>query len=137
MLLSAVMDELGTALDTIDGLRVYPYNAEKVMPPAAVVGWPDPLTYDATYGRGGDRVSMPLVVVVGRLDARTTRDRLAKYLDGTGAASVKATLESDDRTYTAFDSVRVTEARVLAYTIAGAEYFGAEFTLDIIGKGGA
>ena len=137
MLLSAVMDELGAALDTIAGLRVFPYNADTVMPPAAIVGWPDPLDYDKTYGRGGDQVTMPLIVIVGRLNQRTTRDRLAKSLDGAGAASVKATLESDARVYTAFDSLRVTTARVDSYTIGGIDYLGAEFTVDIIGKGGA
>lgn len=54
MNLAAVMDELGAALGTIPGLRVFPYWADRITPPAAVVGWPDPLTYDATMRRGSD-----------------------------------------------------------------------------------
>jgi len=135
MNIATVMDELGTALSTVDGLRVFPYSADKVTPPAAIVGWPDPITYDATMARGADQLDMLLFVLVGRLDARTSRDRLAVYLDGAGASSIKAAVEAG--TYTAFDSVRVQEARVEAMTVAGVEYLGAIFQLDLIGTGGA
>lgn len=128
-----VMDQLGTALEGIDGLRVFPYNADKVNPPAAVVAWPDPLTYDDTMARGADRMTLHLFVLVGRFDARTTRDRLSAYLDGSGASSVKAAVEGG--TYTACDSVRVTEATVDSYTSGGVDLLGADFTLDIYGRG--
>lgn len=135
MNIAAVMDELGTALEAVDGLRVFPYSADRIVPPAAIVGWPDPITYDATMARGADRLTAPLFVLVGRLDARTSRDRLAKYLAGAGDDSVKAAVEAG--TYTAFDSVRVQEARVDGFTVAGVEYLGATFQLDLIGTGGA
>jgi hypothetical protein len=133
MNLADVMDELGTALETIDGLRVFPYFADRIVPPAAVLAWPDPITYDETMGRGSDRETMHLFVMVGRFDARTTRDRLAQYLDGSGDTSIKAKVEGG--TYTAFDSVRVAEVSVDSYTSAGVELLGADFTLDIIGQG--
>lgn len=135
MNIADVMDELGTALDAVDGLRVFPYSADRITPPAAIVGWPDPITYDTTMARGADTLAVPLFVLVGRLDARTSRDRLAVYLDGSGSSSIKATVEAG--TYTAFDSVRVQEARVEAMTVAGVEYLGAIFQLDLIGTGGA
>jgi hypothetical protein len=130
-----VMDELGTVLATIEGLRTFPYNADRITPPAAIVGWPDPISYDATMVRGADRMTLPLIVVVGRYDARNTRTRLAKYLDGAGADSVKTVLEAAE--HTSFDSLRVTEARSDSYQIGGVEYLGAEFSLDIVGPGGS
>lgn len=133
MNLADVMDELGTALETIDGLRVFPYFADRIVPPAAVLAWPDPITYDETLGRGSDHITLPLFVMVGRFDARTTRDRLAQYLAGNGDASVKAAIESG--TYTALDSVRVASVTVDSYTSAGVELLGAEFSLDIVGRG--
>ncbi|HEX5120360.1 MAG TPA: hypothetical protein VFW65_34695 [Pseudonocardiaceae bacterium] len=128
-----VMDELGTALETIDGLKVFPYYADRLVPPAAVLAWPDPLAYDDTMVRGSDRVTLHLFVMVGRFDARTTRDRLSQYLDGSGDASVKAAVEGG--TYTALDTVRVVQATVDSYTSAGVELLGADFELDIYGRG--
>lgn len=133
MLLSAVMDDLGDALATIPGLRVSPYWADRVTPPAAVIGWPDPLTYDATHRRGGDRAELPLIVLVGKVDARTARDALAAHLDGSGPASVKAVVEAHEPT--AYDSARVTRAEVGVISVAGVEYLAATFYLDIIGTG--
>jgi hypothetical protein len=46
------MDDLGAALETIDGLRVFPYWADKIVPPAAIVGFPESLDFDETMGRG-------------------------------------------------------------------------------------
>lgn len=133
MNIADVMDEIGEALKTLDGLRVHPYWADSITPPSATVGWPDPLTYDAAYQRGADRFVLPLWVLVGRADARTSRDRMAKYLDGSGADSVKAAL--DGWTFTKCDSVTVTEATVGAITVGGTEYLGATFQVDIFGQG--
>lgn len=128
-----VMDELGVSLDTVDGLRVFPYSAGRVTPPAAMVLWPDPLDYDSTFARGMDRMTIPVVVLVGMLDARTSRDTLGKYLDGSGSHSIKAAVEAG--TYAACDTVRVMSAEVQAYTVAATTYLGAEFQVDVIGQG--
>lgn len=133
MNVASLMDELGAALETVDGLRVFPYSADKVSPPAAIVGWPDPLTYDATMARGADQLTLPVYVMVGRLDARTSRDRLALYLDGAGESSIKAAI--DGGTYTACDSARVASANVEALASGGVEYLGAVFDVEITGSG--
>ncbi len=133
MNLADVMDELGTALETVAGLRVFPYWADRITPPAAVVAWPDPVTYDATMARGMDTMTLHLFVMVGRYDARSTRDRLAQYLHGSGTTSIKKAV--DGGTYTSCDSVTVQSAIVDAYAVAGADVLGADFTLLIVGKG--
>jgi hypothetical protein len=129
------MDQLGTALETIDGLRVFPYNADRVTPPAAIVQWPDEIEYSATMRRGMDRMTLPVMVVVGRADARATRDVLAAYLDGSGASSIVAALEGG--TYTACDSVKVAGVPkgVEAVSIASVDYLAAEFVVEITGTG--
>lgn len=135
MNIASVMDEMGAALDTIGGLNIFPFSADRITPPAAIVGWPDPLTYDTAMRRGGDRLTMPVWVVVGKVDARAARDRLAVYLDSADAHSVKAALEA--ASYTACDSIRVTQATVDSLTIAGIDYLGAIFETDVLGPGGA
>jgi len=133
MNIADVMDELGTALETITGLRVFPYSATRVTPPAAIVGWPDPIEYDLTMGRGADQFTLPVFVLVGNVDARSARDALAVYLDGSATGSIKAAL--DGGTYTECDSVRVASASVDAITSAGVEYLGAVFQVEITGSG--
>lgn len=133
MNIADVMDELGAALSTVDGLRVHPYTADSPSPPAVMVLWPDPLDYDATFARGMDRMTLPVLVLVGALDSRSTRNQLARYLDGSGAHSIKAAIESG--TYTAFDTARVMNADISAWTVAATTYLGAKFSVDITGSG--
>jgi hypothetical protein len=133
MRLDDVMDQVATQLDTISGLRVTAFPADSVSPPAAIVSYPGTYTYDETYGRGMDRLSLPVVVVVGKPYDRSTRDNLAGYCDGSGSSSVKAVLESG--TYTAFSTVRVESVEFDVLTIAGTDFMAALFTLDIAGTG--
>lgn len=131
--LGSVMDDLGDALATIEGLRVFPYWADRVTAPAAIVGWPDPLTYDAAMTRGGDRVELPLMVLVGKVDARSSRDALSQYANGSGSSSVKAAIESHNAI--AYHSARVTRCEFGVMSVAGTEYLAATFLIDLIGTG--
>lgn len=131
--LAKVMDAVAAQLDTIPGLRVFAYPPDSLVPPAAVVSYPDTLTFDDTYGRGMDRLTLPVVVVVGRPSDRSTRDNLAVYCDGSGVASVKAVIEAG--AYADFDTVRVASIDFDAVTIGGTDYMAALFNLDIVGSG--
>jgi hypothetical protein len=132
--LAAVMDDIGEALESIDGLRVFPYWAESIAPPAAVVGWPDPLTFDSTMSRGSDEVEgVPVIVMVSKADARSARDQLAAYANGSGTRSVKAVIEA--HAATAYDSARVARAEFGVISVGGVEYLAATFSVDLIGQG--
>lgn len=131
MNLASVMAALATEVAKISGLRVYAYPADNVQAPAAVVGYPETYEFDQTYGRGSDRMTVPVFVMVGRVDDRTARDALGAYVDGSGSSSVKAKVEAG--TYTAMDSVRVTDVQFLAVTVAGVDYLAAQFSIDVFG----
>ena len=133
MNLADVMDEVAAKLDTIAGLRCFAYPADAVQPPAAIVSYPETITFDETYGRGMDRLTLPVVVVVGKPTDRSSRDALAAYCHGSGARSVKAVVEAG--TYTAFDTVRVTSIEFDVVVIAGTDYLAALFDLDVAGAG--
>ena len=133
MNLANVMEAISDRLDTIAGLRCFAYPPGTVTPPAAIVSYPEDITFDETYGRGMDRMSLPVVLVVGKVSDRTARDRLGAYCNGTGASSVKAVLESG--TYSAFHTVRVASIEFDVVSIAGVDYIAALFTLDIAGSG--
>jgi hypothetical protein len=72
--------------------------------------------------------------VTGDVDARSARDILAAYLDGSGSSSVKAAI--DGGTYAACDSARVTEARIEPVSIAGIPYLAAVVDVAVYGTGG-
>lgn len=134
MNLGAVMQEIADRIDTITGLRVYAYPPNSVAAPAAIVSYPDTYTYDATYGRGMDRIEdLPVVLVVGKVSDRASRDKITQFVDGSGAKSIKQVVESGS--YTQFHTVRVTAVTFDMVTIAAVEYLGATFTLDLAGQG--
>lgn len=137
--LAEVMDAIADRLKTITGppLRCFAYPPGTLTPPAAVVAYPDTYTFDATYGRGMDRMSLPVVLVVGKVSDRSARNQLAEYCAGEGARSVKAVLESDEDSYGVFDTVRVEDIDFDVATIGGTDYISAVFTLDIAGPGSA
>lgn len=131
--LADVMDEVAALLDTIPGLRVHAFPGQAVTPPAAVVSYPDEIVFDATYGRGMDRLTLPVVVVVGKPNDRAARAALAGYCNGSGASSVKTVLENS--TPTSFDTLRVVRVEFDTVTIAGTDYLAALFETDIAGSG--
>lgn len=135
--LGDVMDEIATQVRTISSLagRTHAHPVDTLTPPSAVVGWPEDYTFDATYGRGTDRMTLPLVVVVGRPSDRTLRDRLAGYCAGSGDESIKQVVEAG--TYTAFDVVTVQSIDFDIVQVGGADHLAALFSLDIAGPGTA
>lgn len=133
MNLDNVLGQMATQLDTIANLRVYDFPPDQVYPPCAIVSWPDTYTYDFTYGRGSDRMSVPVVVLVGKVSDRASRTNLAAYTDGSGASSVKAVLEAG--TYTAFHELRVESVDFDVVSVAGIDYAAALFTIDVVGTG--
>lgn len=137
MNIQTVMDEVAEALRSIGPLagRTYPWNAARVTPPAAVVDLPERVEYDLAYGRGSDKVTLSVMVVVGPPADRSTGERLTEYLSGSGALSVKAAVEG--RVYGACDHVTVTEAEVLVASFANVQYMAVQFTVEAVGKGGA
>lgn len=131
-----VMDELAEAVRSIPSLagRSYEYPNEDPPSPAALVAYPEQINYDVTGRRGSDDLNGPsIVVVVGQVTERATRDNAVGYAAGSGSESIKAAIESHN--YTSLDSVRVTACTFDTYTIADVTQLALVFSLDIIGSG--
>ena len=136
MNVKAVMDEIAGKLDTITGLRAFGYPVAKLPFPGAVVGLPDDIAFDQTYGRGSDAITLPVWVMVPLADVRAAVVQLLPYLDGSGAKSVKAKVDSTtSNTYSSCDTVTVTMAVPGPYTYNGVDTLGAEFTVTVTGSG--
>lgn len=128
------MDELAVELDTIDGLRVFAYPVDSPPSPAAVIGYPESLTFDTTMGRGVDMAVFPIFVLVGRVTDRSSRGLLGAYCDGSGAKSIKAVVEAREP-WVAMASVRVASVDFTVATVAGVDYLTAIFTVNVYGTG--
>lgn len=136
MNVTEVVAEIAEKLDTIPGLRVFPYAAGKVPVPAAIVGLPDEIAFDQTFGRGMDAMTLPMWVLLSQADIKSATDRLADYLNGSGSESVKAAVDSTNtNTYSACDTVTITSAVVGSFGSGGVDYLGAEFTVQVSGSG--
>jgi hypothetical protein len=135
MNLSDVADEIAAQLDTIAGLRCFAYQPETINPPTAIVLNPVPggIEYDQSYQRGMDRITLPLLLVVGAASNRSAQAAVRLFCDGSGAQSVKAVVEAG--TYTSLHTVRVTIGGIDGVTIGGQEYLAAFFDLDVTGQG--
>lgn len=122
------MDDLGTALATISGLRVFDFPPKSAQPPFAFVDMPDSVDFDLTLNRGSDRATFSVVVAVADVVDRAARDAIAAYAAGSGASSVKAVLEAA----TIGTSLRVVSVEFRPVTLAAGTYAGAIFEVDVV-----
>jgi len=130
-----VRDGLVTALDTIAGLNVAKWIGQSIRTPMAVVGWPQ-VTYDEAMGRGLDTWTVPIQVFVGLADNRTAVDTLEAYMDGAGATSIKAAVETDPTLGGACDDVRVSQLgetfEAQDTTSPSIVYLAAQWDVDVL-----
>lgn len=128
MNVSTVMAQIGVALDTISGLRVSAFPADNAQPPFALVDFPEAVEYDSAFQRGADEATFPVLIGVSRSSDRAAQAKLAAFMDGSGAMSVKAAIEAG----TVGDSVRVVRATPTEIVLANQPYFGALFEVHVI-----
>lgn len=123
---------LGTALDTITGLRAFDYVPDSLSPPAAVVE-PLEIDYDEAMRRGLDVYRAYILVIVGRMSDRSSQDRLDAYVTGSGSSSIKAALESDKTLGGACSTLQVTSARPREVVVSGVNMIAYRFEVTIYG----
>jgi len=133
MILADVIEELADRLRAITNIEVHPMPVGTVVPPAAVITYPDTVTFDETYGRGADDLTLEVHIVTGAMFDRDARDRLLAYANGAGDRSIKQRLEAGANV--TFDVVRVASVEFEPTKIAGVDYMAAVFTIEIAGQG--
>lgn len=129
--LAAVMAALGTRLETIPGVRIYPYPPDKVAVPAVLVSWPDGIDYDQTMAGGSDRVLVPVFVLVEPGQARTRVAELAQYTNRAGASSVKAALQAAPTLAGAAKTLRVVRSEFTTVEVAAVAYPAARLDVEV------
>ena len=123
---------IGTALDTIAGLRCFDYVPDSLAPPAAVVE-PLEIDYDESMNSGTQFYRAFILVIVGRMSDRSSQDRLDAYLTDTGATSVKAALEADRTLGGACATLQVASSRPREVVVSGVNMIAYRFEARIYG----
>lgn len=127
-----VVDELADKLDAITGLRVYRFPVDQVVAPAAIFGYPD-IEFDHSYGRGVDRMTVPVMVLIDRTWDRSTYERFSDLTAGSGAGSIKQAIQAGPNV--AYSTARASSVAFSAVSAAGLEYWAATFSVDVTGPG--
>lgn len=130
-----VAEELADKLATITDpeLRVYSFPPDALEAPAAVVGFPETITFDVAMGRGVDRMVVPIFVVIARTWDRSSAEQFGNLTAGSGPNSIKQAVQT--KPHVAFDTARVTSADRTVISVAGIEFWAATFLVDITGSG--
>ena len=125
---------IATNLATISGLRTSAFLPDLVNPPIAVVR-PDTISFDSAFARGLDTLEFVVLVIVGRVDERTSQARLDAYCDTSGDTSIKRAIESNRTLTGAVSDLRVTEMRnYTSLAIGDVSYLAAEFVVQVIAQ---
>jgi len=133
MIVMAVMKDIGNRLDTINPLRVHPYEADEISVPAGLISLPTLINYQTTYGSGVNTMTLDITVLVTKVDDRIRLEQIAPYADSEGPKAIAQVLETG--TYSAFDSIQVLSSRFAIVNIAGDDYLACIFSVEVIGTG--
>lgn len=128
-----MMDEIGDVAETIPGLHVYRWPADEISPPAAIVAYPS-MDLDAAFQRGLDRWTGALILLVDRVWDRSTRDQISPLVSGDGGGSIVEAFYAHDWQSCAYARPTGT-SEPDTISIAGVDYLGYVFELDIAGNG--
>jgi hypothetical protein len=136
--LFAVMAEIAVACRTLPNMsgRVAEWDVGSVTGNSMLVTLPEEIEFDLTYGRGLDKFSdMIVMLLLPRGNVRAAYKTMGPYVKGDGASSVKKALEA--YTYTTCDRAVVTRCGFDEVADrAGVSYLAAVFHLDVYGNGG-
>lgn len=133
--ITAVRLGLAEAANAIEDLNCYGFTPGQAPEPCFYVGRVE-IDWDSAMGRGMDDLTVYCRVFTGRADDEAGQASLNAYLKGSGPTSLKAALQADRTLGGACLTMRV--QRVDGYRMfehAGTEYFGAELTIAVHGRG--
>ena len=132
--LTQIRTDLATRLAAIPNLAVYPVIHDGMEPPCVVVGMPDPLEYNLTFGPTAGVYTIPLRLYVSRFDAELAQEALDEFIAPTGLTSVKRAVEDTTvAILSGWHTVTVTKVGEFgAYRLGDVDHLGCEFTTEVV-----
>lgn len=132
----SILDEITDKMSALPGVVAYAWDKSKITTtPAVLVGLPDRAQYRTSYSRRGKRLTVTVIVLVGKADDRAAQNNLLPFMENAGPMSVFLTLDSEFTDYTTCDDVTVVECEPDVFINSGIHYLGAEFTIDVTATG--
>lgn len=132
MNLKAIMAEISAALDPAlkeAGFSNFDYPKGSITAPAALLGYPERMKPHNTYNNGMWRITLPLIVVAGRVNEESAADLMGEICSDVGEKSITMIVEG--ASYTTLDAVTVEQIDFDVVDVAAVSYIAAMFTLDI------
>jgi len=126
---------IATAASEITGLNCYGVKPDSIVEPAFYPRRTD-IHYDESMGRGQDRIAGTWHLLVSRSDDEAGQAVMNSFLKGAGASSLKAAIQADRTLGGACVTLRVVKAEAhRMITVGETEYYGAEISIDVYGRG--
>lgn len=130
--IAELRNEIAANLSTIAGLRVSSFIPDNPSPPIAIVQF-DRAQYHLDMANGMSEYNFIIQLVVGRVDERTSQQKLDSFCASTGASSVLLGVESDRRLNNkAFDCIVTEMSSYGSVLINDITYLGAEFQVRVL-----
>jgi hypothetical protein len=126
MILDDVMQEIATKLTAIEGIRVFAWPVGSVVPPAAIVTYPEEIVFNSTYQNGSETMTIPVVIAVGKATERTTAQIISTYIN-----SAREVIERGH--FTSCSEMTVDRCDFDTHSIGGVEYLVAVLNLSVVG----
>jgi hypothetical protein len=124
--LAAVMDGLAAAVLGTGLVReAYGYPPGSLAVPACLVDFPSRIELGSTFGRGGDTLELPVLLLASQTFNQASRDALAAYIDG--GSDVVGALEGPHPWGTA----HVAAAEATTVVFAGITYLALKLTVEV------
>ena len=135
--LNAVAEGIATNVDTITGLQALDYGPDDGVEPLFWVG-EIAEQFDTAMGRGQDELTVTCWLIVSRVDDENGQKQVREYMSGSGTKSIRTAVRIDKTLGGAASDVRATNARgPIPIELGSNRYIGAQFTLQVIGRGNA
>jgi hypothetical protein len=135
MALADILTGLKVAAETVVD-RVYAFPSDRIEAPAIVLPHPSS-DYEIVLSSGNSfEWTFSLWLFIAKADDRGGSAEFLPYLEPIGPQSIRQAILADRTLGGACDSVSVLSVRPVVATVAGTDYFAAEFTLHIIGDEG-
>lgn len=134
--IQSILDEIQGKVSAVDGVVAYAWDVPKITTtPAVLVGLPGRTQYRTSYSRNGKKLTVSMVVLVGKANARAAHKNLLEFMENSGERSVFKLVDSEFTNYTTCDDVTVVDSEPDIWINAGVQYLGAEFTIDVTATG--
>lgn len=122
---------------TITDLNTLPFPPDDGEEPLFWVGGAE-VEFDTAMGRGQDQLTWTCYLIASKADDEAGQQLIRQYMSGSGARSIRAALRTDRQLGNSASDVRATSAvGPVPIDLGGNRYFGAQFTVQVIGRGDA